>query len=172
MARKNARLKSPPEPQFGLIAGSPPCPFAGSSYAIQNTSSKRKPCCVPIPTFLLNKSSNGFRGAGKSRSLSMKSELTSASRPKDSGRTYPSSALHRPCSVCSPSSPCSPTCMPRNKSCLSNKQPGMLRNCQPFRTHSPSSSKLWHRKSIFELHQFTVKYENHRHLAQNTAPLP
>jgi hypothetical protein len=86
--------------------------------------------------------------------------------------TYPSSALHRPCSVCSPWLPCSPTYTPRNKSCLSSKPLGMLKSYQLFRMRSLSSSKLWHPKSIFELHQFTVKYKNHRRLAQNTALQP
>src|SRR5271157_902845 len=171
-ARRNAKLKSPPALPSGLIVGSPLCQSVGSLYAIRCMSSKSRLCYAPISKSRRSKSFNGFRDAGKSKLLFMKSELTSASKPNDNGQTYPSSALHQPCSVCSRSSPCSPTYMPRNKSCLSNKLLGMLKSCQLFRTHSLSSSKPWHRKSIFELRQFTAKYKKHCRLAQETALQP
>src|SRR5271157_108848 len=171
-ARRNAKLKSPPALPSGLIVGSPLCQSVGSLYAIRCTSSKSRLCYAPILKSLQSKSFNGFRDAGKSKLLFMKSELTSALRPKDNGQTYPSSALHQPCSVCSPWLPCSPTYMPINKSCLSSKPLGMLKSYPLFRMRSLSSSKLWHPKSIFELRQFTAMCENHRRLATNTALLP
>ncbi len=120
-------------------SGKPALPILiGSSYAIPCMFSKHKLCYAPISKSRRSKSFNGFRGAGKSKSRFMKSELTSASRPNDNGRTCPSSGLLRHCSVCSQSSPYSPTYTPRNRSCLSSKPLGMLKSCQLFRMRSLS----------------------------------
>ena len=171
-AKRNAKLKSLLERPSGLITGSPPCRSVGSLCVIHCMFSKPKLCYALISKSWLSKSFSGFRDVGKSKSRFMKSELTSASRPKDNGQTYPSCALHPLCSACSRSSPCSPTYTPINKSCLSSRPPGMLKSYPLFRMRSRSSSKLWHPKSIFELRQFIAMCENHRRLAPNTALLP